>query len=232
MNDEHKPCLATQQLWLRFRLESDATFGRGDGIPGLIDRDVALDEYGCPYLHGRTLKGLLGESCADLLFALEHHPGKADWKAAADALLGIPGSRKEQGILRVGHAQLPAALYATIRKEVERSEKGWTRQEVTASLTTIRRQTALEINGAPDQHTLRSIRVILRETRFEAQLTFMRTPELHEQALLSACVKGLRRAGIARNRGRGRIDAWLEDETDQKVSDIWFTEFKQKVGAA
>jgi len=232
VNDENEPRSTIQQLWLRFRLESDATFGRGDGIPGLVDRDVALDAYGCPYLHGRTLKGLLGESCADLRFALENHPSKANWKAAADALFGIPGSCNEQGILRIGHAQLPVALCATIRKEVERGEKGWTRQEVTASLTTVRRQTALEIGGAPDQHTLRSIRVILRETRFEAQLTFMRTLEVHEQALLSACVKGLRRAGTARNRGRGRIDAWLEDETNQKVSDTWFTEFKQKVGAA
>ena len=54
--------------WLRFSLESDATFGRGDGIPGLIDQDVALDREGFPYLHGRTLKGLLNEVCADILY--------------------------------------------------------------------------------------------------------------------------------------------------------------------
>src|SRR4051812_48874629 len=104
MNEQSNSHSAMLQLWLRFHLESDATFGRGDGIPGLIDRDVALDEYGCPYLHGRTLKGLLVESCADLLFAL----GKStdEWKEAAAALFGLAGSRHEQGILYLGHAQL------------------------------------------------------------------------------------------------------------------------------
>jgi CRISPR/Cas system CMR subunit Cmr6 (Cas7 group RAMP superfamily) len=44
--------------WLCFELESDAVFGRGSSIPGLIDQEIALDPSGCPYLHGRTLKGL------------------------------------------------------------------------------------------------------------------------------------------------------------------------------
>jgi len=211
-------------LWLRFRLESDATFGRGDGIPGLIDRDVALDAYGCPYLHGRTLKGLLGEVCADILFALEYNEV---WKKAANHLFGIPGSRHEQGILRIGHAQLPAALRSTIQLAQD-----WTPQEVTASLTAVRRQTALEIGGAPDPRTLRSMRVILRETRFEAQLTIMEQMSAQEQAFLSACVKGLRRAGTARNRGRGRLTAWLDDHASHNVSDSWFANFKQEAGAA
>lgn len=234
MNGQSNNYSAMLQLWLRFRLESDATFGRGDGIPGLVDRDVALDEYGCPYLHGRTLKGLLVESCADLLFVLGKSTG--EWKAAADALFGLPGSGHEQGILRLGHAQLPAALHAAIRREVDRNGQnstiGWTRQEVTASLTTIRAQTAVSSGGAPDPRTLRTMRVILRQTCFEAQINHLRDLTPTERALLAACVKGLRRAGTARNRGRGRLVARLEDPMNQNVGELWFKEFKTKVGVA
>ena len=213
-----------QHLWLRFQLESDATFGRGDGVPGLVDREVAVDPYGCPYLHGRTLKGLLGEVCADILFALDFDK---TWITAADRLFGIPGSGFQQGILRIGHAQLPKALRSTIQHTEE-----WTPQDVIASLTTIRRQTAMDVNGAPDARTLRSMRVILRKTFFEAEITMIDQMTQDEQALLAACVQGLRRAGTARNRGRGRLYAWLEDEITPKLDDSWFKSFKSKVGAA
>ena len=214
---------STTQFWLRFQLESDATFGRGDGIPGLIDRDIALDVYGCPYLHGRTLKGLLVEVCADILFALQ---SPKIWKDAADHLFGVPGRRNERGIEHVGHAQLPTALHATIQ-----SSKDWAPHEITASLTTIRRQTALEIGGAPDSGTLRSMRVILRNTLFESRLTIMGKMSTEDEALLAACVKGLRRAGTVRNRGRGRVAAWLEDDSNSNIGGLWFAIFKQKAGA-
>jgi hypothetical protein len=212
--------------WLRFTLESDATFGRGDGVPGLVDQEVALDRYGCPYLHGRTLKGLLDEVCADILFALGDASGP--WKVAADRIFGRPGSdAAAQGSLHVGHAQLPAALRAALRNEIIRG--GWTPQDVTQAVTAVRRQTAMDVGGAPDPHSLRSVRVILRQTPFEARLRFTRGPCANERALLAACVKGFRRAGTARNRGRGRLVARLEDAAGQDLTAQWYAEFKQEV---
>jgi len=217
---------APMTIWLRFKLESDATFGRGDGIPGLIDRNVAVDEYGCPYLHGRTLKGLLNESCIDLLYALGSRA--AEWFGVADTLFGYAGSDlAAEGLMRVNHAQLPEALHRAIRSE--QAPNRWTPDDVTASLTTIRYQTALGTNGEPEPRTLRATRVILRETHFEAQLHFARTLSESEQVLLGATVKGLRRAGLMRNRGRGRILAMLETEGGQNLSDKWFSLFQQRI---
>src|SRR3990172_4158071 len=96
--------------WLKIKLISDATFGRGDGVAGLVDAEVQHDEYGLPYLSGKNLKGLLGAECAEILFALEHsRPGTMDgWKAAAQHLFGEPGSGvDETGLMRVGDACLP-----------------------------------------------------------------------------------------------------------------------------
>lgn len=212
--------------WLRFTLESDATFGRGDGVPGLIDQEVVLDENGCPVLHGRTLKGLLGEVCADLLFALGNQ--SEPWKAAALGLFGQPGSRAEdQAQMHVGHAQLPQTVRQAVYNAIV--DGSWTRQDVLHALTAVRRQTSIDANGAPDPHTLRSARVVLRQTPFEACLNFDREPTERERALLAACVKGFRRAGTARNRGRGRLVARLEDAAGAPLTEAWYTLFKQEV---
>lgn len=56
---------------LQFDLRSAATFGRGDGVAGLVDEEVEHDGDGLPFLRGRTLKGLLAEECANILYALE-----------------------------------------------------------------------------------------------------------------------------------------------------------------
>lgn len=208
--------------WLRFNLESDATFGRGDGVPGLIDQDVALDADGCPYANGRTLKGLLSEVCADLLHALGTNA--TAWQPAADSLFGVPGSTETvQGIMHVGRGQLPAALRLAIHDEVSTGK--WTRDEVTHTLTAVRRQTAVEVDGVPDPHTLRATRVILRGTSFEAPLDFARPLEDKEKGWVAACVKGLRRAGTARNRGRGRLDAYMQDQAGTILSDTWYEAF-------
>jgi len=214
--------------WLYLELESDAIFGHGDSVPGLIDQEIALDADGCPYLHGRTLKGLLSEACADLLYVLPKTPQNEHWMTAADKLFGLPGSDlATQGILHVGHAGLPVGLQEAIRNELEL--KGWKREEVTAALTTVRQQTALDVDGAPDPHSLRTVRVILRGTIFAARLTF-HTEKLTEnqKGLLAACVKGVRRAGTARNRGRGRLRAWLADDAQQPLDD-WYQHFRREV---
>jgi hypothetical protein len=217
---------------IRLTLESDAAFGRGSGIPGLIDQDIVLDAYGCPYLHGRTLKGLLSEVCSEILYSLKTDEQVVQpWIEAADQLFGIPGSKLEsQGKMRIGHAQLPADLRTAIRHAVDRGADSWTPDEVTESLTTIRHQTALETGGAPDSHTLRAVRVILRRTVFHADLHMPAGETPGQKGLIAACVKGLRRAGLARNRGRGRLIAAIETEEGENLSDRWFREhFMQEV---
>ena len=55
---------------LKITLESDAVFGRGDGVAGAIDTEVQHDQNGFPFLNGRTIKGLLVQECADILAAV------------------------------------------------------------------------------------------------------------------------------------------------------------------
>lgn len=224
--------------WLTFQLKSDTTLGRGDGVAGLVDMEVQHNKNGLPYLGGKTLKGLLAATCAEVMFALEKSvPTKVStWKESAQRLFGVPGSgMDESAILHVGDAKLPADLYAAIAYYVE--YENLSRRDVLESLTTLRRQTAMDaVSGAPQEESLRTIRVILRETPFEARLDFIKEPTNQDLGLLAACVKAWRRVGTARNRGLGKLEANLyDDDPNNKailpVTDNYFEHFRQEVQA-
>jgi hypothetical protein len=216
-------------LQLHLTLLSDATFGRGDGVAGLVDQEVEHDAAtGLPFLRGRTLRGLLVEECANIVAVLPE--GKRQrFDSAAKRLFGAPGSGLgTEGRLIVGAAELPQGVRQAATAVVEAKQIHPT--AVLDSLTAIRRQTAVDDSGAPDEGSLRSMRVILRQTQFVANLHFTPGGKQDEDdralALLAASVMALRRAGTGRNRGRGRLQAYLESEAytaDQ------FNRFRQMV---
>lgn len=223
------------KLYIHLKLKSDATFGRGDGVAGLVDEEVEHDaSTGLPFLRGRTLKGLLAEECANILFALrkQHSPYYTQFEQAARFLFGQPGSTlMDDASMRVGPAELPEELRKAVQADIKRGDL--TPAEVLESLTAIRRQTAIdESTGAPEEGSLRSMRVVLRDTLFTAELSFERDPNDAAKSLLAACVLSLRRAGTGRNRGRGRLVARLYDEHGNDITDDCFNRFRQLAGGA
>ncbi|MGJ5674691.1 MAG: RAMP superfamily CRISPR-associated protein [Nostochopsis sp.] len=221
---------------LKIKLLSDTTFGRGDGVAGLVDQEVEHDRYGFPYLRGRTLKGLLSEECDNLVAVIPHENQRKHWRKVADELFGKPGSTLDtQAIMHVGDACLPSdlrtAIAAQLDEELEKKRRKaeykpkLTNTDILESLTTIRRQTAIDSeNGTSAERSLRSARVILRELPFESKLLFAR--KLNEEseedkdilALLVVGTLALRRMGSGRNRGRGHVQCTLWDI--QKNSEI------------
>jgi hypothetical protein len=218
-------------LLLRLKLESDSTFGRGDGVAGLVDVEVEHDGYGLPFLRGRTLKGLLVEECANILYALGER-GSA-WHNEAHLLFGRPGSGiDDDGEMFVGDACLPEDLRRAVAYAVE--NKRFRHLEILESLTAIRRQTAMTVAGAPLKGSLRSMRVVLRDTVFESNLTFHAGPKPRTKALLAACVASLQRVGTGRNRGRGCVKALLIDDTDditKRMIDVFAAEAYEEEAA-
>jgi hypothetical protein len=224
------------KYWLRIDLISDTTFGNGDGVAGLVDVEVQHDEFGLPYLGGRALKGMLSVASAELLFALEYAraPGLAAWKKCAQILFGAPGSGLDQGgNLHVGNAELPGDLRALLRREFSQTDQ-LRREDILSSLTSLRRQTAIDPqSGAPKEKTLRTFRVILRDTPFASQLDLFAHEDLAEDdvvAYLAACLKAFRRAGTERNRGKGKLTANLYDsdpfdDDSVPITDSYFERF-------
>ena len=209
------------KLGLYLQLKSDATFGRGDGVAGLVDAEVEYDAAtGLPFVRGRMLKGLLAEECANILFALSQQtpPRQNLFVDAAQFLFGKPGSTLEDdALMSVGAAMLPVALRDAVEADVK--AKRLQPAGVLDSLTAIRRQTAVnEETGAPETGSLRSLRVALRETVFTAAVEiadkdYAGNQQPNALPLFAACVMSLRRGGTGRNRGRGRLKAWLNNES-------------------
>jgi CRISPR/Cas system CSM-associated protein Csm3 (group 7 of RAMP superfamily) len=224
------------KLQIYITLKSDATFGRGDGVVGLVDEEVEHDAAtGLPFLRGRTLKGLLAEECANILYALrqQNSPAYAQFERAARFLFGQPGSTSEdEAKMHVGPALLPKAMRDAVEANIQANirRRALRPTEVLESLTAIRRQTAVdEKTGAPEEGSLRSMRVVLRNTPFVAELHFDEDPDQTAKALLAACVLSLRRAGTGRNRGRGRLTARLYDQQGNDITGEWFEHFRRLV---
>ena len=215
---------------IHLKLLSDATFGRGDGVSGLVDQEIEHDpRTGLPLMRGRTLKGLLVEGCADIFYGLKQAADvPASLQESAVYLFGEPGSGLATAAqMQVGTAQFPADLRQAVYAKVAKDELAPT--AVLQSLTEIRRQTAVdETSGTPDSGSLRSMRVLLRQTKLVAPLTFASGAEAH-LPLLAACVASVRRGGISRNRGRGRLSARLWQD-GQDVTDTWLDRFETEIG--
>ncbi len=216
------------RYYVTLHLQSDATFGRGEGLAGLVDIEIEHDAAGCPFLGGRSLKGMLVETWATMRYALTTE--RPVWDTAAIHLFGTTGAMQTGGAgMRVGPATLPPDLHAIVKYEVARGTLQ--PHQILDSLTTIRRQTAMNAEtGAPDRGSLRSMRVVLRGTPLIATLDFETTPDEPTLALLAACVLATRRGGTGRNRGRGRLSMLLHEEqpsdyTDAAFTRHWFDQF-------
>lgn len=209
------------QYQLEIELLSDTTFGRGDGLAGIIDQEVEQDADGLPYLRGRTLKGLLGEEADNLIATIADTAIQAQWLEVADRLFGQPGSTLDtQSIMHVGDTCFPEAFKQAISAAIKSEQI--TQTEVLNALTTVRRQTAIDGElGIAAEGSLRAFRVILRKQKLQANLLFVEAPTPSMLTLLKVSALALRRAGSGRNRGRGHIRCrLLQNNQDTTANQI------------
>ncbi len=198
---------------LAVELLSDATFASGEGTPGLVDVEVTATRDGLPYLRGKTLHGLLREAWLEMRGAFPELAG------AGERLLGLEGDLEETALLRIGDAHLDDDAVAWARHAVGRSRSPLHPQQILASLTDVRTQTARSRStGAPEPGTLRSSRVILRGAVFEAPLAFEPAPGAEELRCLALSVLATRHGGLARNRGRGLLRCLLDDDRPRTLA--------------
>lgn len=192
--------------FLQIELLSDGTFSRGEGTAGVVDTDVERDEFGMPFIGGKTVRGLLRDSWLSMS---QHFPDLVD---AAERLLGRSKAVDESCRLRIGDAVPPAAIVAAVRGATALPPG-----TILEGFTSIRYQTAEDREtGAPDVATLRSSRVVLRGLVFEASLSWLNgyQPEPVDVRLLALCALATRHGGLLRNRGRGHIRMTLEGDLE------------------
>jgi hypothetical protein len=191
---------------LIIKLLSDATFSRGDGVPGVVDVEVEHDpNLGLPLIRARTLRGLLLDAWLSMA---PHFPELAP---SAERVFGVEGSLSESTALRIEDGRLGQDLHDWVRQALARDTGASSPATILGLLTDIRRQTARDrATGAPRAATLRATRVVLRDLVFSARLTWLGgTPEPEQRRVLALAALATRHGGLGRNRGRGFLQVYL-----------------------
>jgi len=198
---------------LHIELLSDTTFGRGEGTAGIVDTEVEHDEYGIPFVGGKTVRGLLRDSWLSMR---SHFP---QLEKAGDRIFG-PTRRfldDDVCILRVGDAQLESVARNWLLAAATRSGAidPLPADHILAACTDVRNQTSEDRStGAPARETLRSTRVVLRGICFESPLTWSPDDPATQQDLQALAMAALatRHGGLVRNRGRGHLRITLDGD--------------------
>jgi len=217
------------ELKLTLEILSDCTFSSGGGSPGEVDTEIRCDEWGIPYIHGRTLKGLLLREAELLINNLEKSLRNQvkPWEEAKNRLFGRSGvSQSTQGILYIGNATFPEQFITLVRKAVKNQKMR--RREVLRALTTIRHSTAIDSStGAAEPESLRSERLLRKEVVFEAILTFREKPTPIEFAFLAGVILSLHTGGSKISRGCGKLLGRILNEKNQDQTQSYFTPLEE-----
>jgi CRISPR-associated protein Csx10 len=170
-----------------------------------VDNEINVDAYGLPLLHGRTLKGLFVDQAGQVL---EHFN---ELEPAAKLAFGFYGQGEiAEGQVIFGDASLAPDLAIRLREDVRKNVLS--RSSLMQSLTRIRHQTAQNAKtGAPRDRTLRATRVLNKGLKFYAPITLPDDLYADVKRLLAACALGMRRVGLSRNRGLGRVAVRILD---------------------
>lgn len=185
--------------------------GAGHGAGRRLDAVVVKSPAGLPYLPGRTVKGLLRDAvwlaegyghleagCTQVIFGSP--PVRADVEETQGAAVD---QRTRMGILHVGSATLSQAW--------ERYAESAEGRAVAASFFDELASTALDDSGQVKDRSLRRIEVAI-PLRLQAYWCVAGPAEQQKyvQAALETAVPLLRRFGLSRHRGLGRVQVSIQ----------------------
>jgi CRISPR-associated protein Csx10 len=196
----------------------------GIGSGPIIDSDIVWDEYGLPIFPGRRLKGLLRESAGEVIDAF--NLSRIDSKFPISEIADLFGNKNVEG--RINVCDLFLDGYDEILKwlrwlqQNERTKSIFSTNRIKNTISQIRQQTAVDEKGIVLGNSLRTQRVLNKGFKFIGSIRIYerreKTAEKDLRLLTLACLN-LKRAGLSRNRGFGRIVVKIlikKEETDSE----------------
>lgn len=199
------------RLSFRLTMLSDWHVGTGAGRPGSVDRLVARDDDGLPYVPAKSLTGVWRDACERVAAGLDGSAADG-WSAWVAVIFGDQPSLGEQGsphppraaALSVRAARMPESLARHLRSGRPGDES---RRRLRDALTFVKPGVKIDSRSgrAQDKH-LRFVEM----ARVHSVLTgdaALAVPELSRDAALALLVAGsllVERIGGKRRRGAGR----------------------------
>jgi len=198
--------------FIQIDLLSDAAFSRGEGAAGLVHVEVEHDDLGLPFLGGKTLRGLLHDSWLSMQHCFPELAGPAE------RIFGKEADFDECSIVRIGDAVVESETRHWIEAAENRQHHALHPDMVLEALTDIRYQTAeSRSTGAPEETTLRAVRVVIRGLKLQSTLQWLKLPKEGDLRCLSLSLLATRHAGLGRNRGRGHIRLSLDGDPEKTI---------------
>ncbi len=205
---------------LRIRLLSNTCFA-SSSLTWMNDADICqdLDDLGLPKIPGRSLKGLLTEEASILLRAMKKDE---KWVKICIDLFGSAGA-DDASLLRIADARIESSARQAL---VSCVDAGGSLQRLAARATTcLLSQTRIDpITGSAATGSLRTARVAMKGLQLEAEVSFnskdLKKASEDHQAFFATAVSMVRRGGVHRNRGWGKLGCHVfEDGVD--VTEKW-----------
>lgn len=224
------------KLTLEIELLSAACPGAGEGWGGIIDTDVVYDEMGLPYIPGRRVRGILLELAKEMVHILGNvSPDQPKLtNQTVESLFGVQGLSDAAPLL-IENAYLND--YVKVREWL-----AWTKNRfadlalvspdrVLSAFTSLRQQTAIDEHGVAEENSLRTTRVLNRDSKFYARVTLLDDDEAC-QDLLALAVALFRSFGSKRNRGLGRIQCRLLAENGDDITHSTVQKYQKRLQEA
>lgn len=199
---------------IEVKLITEAIFGSGYSIPSEVDLEVVTDENGLPYMKAKTFKGNFREAMEEIVEIV----GREKYGYIVDKLLGTGEAGVEQWrTLKFSDMRLPS----NIRKIIEEAvlERKIEAQEIKEALTEVRSFTSVDDEGSSKIGSLRQLRVIKNNLKFEVELNSERELTEEELGILAMTTSYLRHIGTMRTRGKGEIKCTLLEKINGEFVD-------------
>ncbi|HOV21798.1 MAG TPA: RAMP superfamily CRISPR-associated protein [bacterium] len=189
---------------LKIKTLSYTLVGSGEASV-LIDSDIIFDDFGIPFIPAKRIKGLLKESATEII-----------------EILGISNSNYLESIFGTGSnegktkfSNLFIKDYKNITELIKEARKDknsrfvLSKENIIKYFTETRQQTAINEKGVAKPHSLRTYRVLKPFIEFEGTISDKDITD-DEKSLLFLAVINLKRIGVRRNRGLGKIKCEIE----------------------
>ena len=187
---------------IEIELKSETILGSGESVPGSVDLEVLYDNYGLPYLKGKTLKGRLREEAENIV----RFDNKTFSKKDIYELFGYEDKNELNKIIFFD-ATVSENIKNAIKEAINNSSIG--KEEVFNALTDTRIFTSIGKNGVALDTTLRQIRVIHKGLILNAKINVVCELSEKEEILLALSVASLKHIGLMCNRGKGSVACLL-----------------------
>ena len=200
-----------EKYLIKIKLLTDTVFGSGYSVPGFVDSDVLYDDYGFPYINGKTLKGKLGEmatvfvNMTDSVGELKEY--NSIFQQKKDKLLEVSHDYNHDK-LKFSDCEMSKDVRTYFKLYMQ--DAGIASNNILEALTHIETLTSIDYDrGVAKKNSLRNYRIINNGLSFYSQIYSPTYLDEEEKIILASACSLLRHLGSYETKGKGHVETSL-----------------------